>query len=176
MGNRRAQLSKRNSRKLILVIQNNDMARICGFHGGSYEKCRLLGWGAFFMLKLKLKISLGWGAVKTDILYIGQCAFVSSSRLGLMTRFFFSVWQLWLSWCWASSLTRRWVCNLPVQLLLGLARAVTLGSKSRRTHDHTLLSHLRPPNLEGQVPAFISLRNKAAQLYHRTLSSLSVAS
>jgi hypothetical protein len=30
-----------------------------------------------------------------------------------------------------------------VELLLGLAREVTLGSKSRRTHDHILLSHLR---------------------------------
>jgi hypothetical protein len=38
---------------------------------------------------------------------------------------------------------RGWVCNLLVQLLLGLARAVTLGSKSRRTRDHILLSHLR---------------------------------
>jgi hypothetical protein len=34
------------------------------------------------------------------------------------------------------------VCNLLVQLLLCLARAGTLGSKSQRTHDHTLLSHL----------------------------------
>jgi hypothetical protein len=40
-------------------------------------------------------------------------------------------------------LTRGRVCNLLVQLRLGLARAVTLGSKSRRTHYHILLSHLR---------------------------------
>jgi hypothetical protein len=33
----------------------------------------------------------------------------------------------------APSLTRGWVCNLLIQLLLGLARALTLGSKSRRT-------------------------------------------
>jgi hypothetical protein len=32
------------------------------------------------------------------------------------------------------------------------------------------------PNLEGQVPVFISPRNKVAQLYHRALGSLSVAS
>jgi hypothetical protein len=49
----------------------------------------------------------------------------------------------------APSLTRRYVCNLLVQLLLGLARAVTLGSKSRRTHGHILLSHLRLPQLGG---------------------------
>jgi hypothetical protein len=65
----------------------------------------------------------------------------------------------------APSLTRGWVCNLLVQLLLGLARVVTLGSKSRRTHNHILLSDLRLPNLEGKVPIFISPRNGVAQLY-----------
>jgi hypothetical protein len=40
---------------------------------------------------------------------------------------------------------RGWVCNLLVQLLLGLARAVALGPKPRRTHNHILLSHLRLP-------------------------------
>jgi hypothetical protein len=39
-----------------------------------------------------------------------------------------------------NSLTWGWVCNLVVQLILGLARAVTLGSKSRRTQDHILFS------------------------------------
>jgi hypothetical protein len=52
----------------------------------------------------------------------------------------------------APSLTRGWVCNLPVQLFLVLARAVTLGSKSRRTHDHILLSHLRLPQPGGPGP------------------------
>jgi hypothetical protein len=62
--------------------------------------------------------------------------------------------------CWgAPSLTRRRVYNLLVQF------AVTLRSKSRRTHDHVLLSHTRLPNLEGQVPVFISPRNRMAQLY-----------
>jgi hypothetical protein len=64
------------------------------------------------------------------------------------------------------------VCNLLVQLLLGLATAVTLGSKSRRTHDHILVSLLRLPNLEGQVPVFISRRKMVAQLYSRVLGSL----
>jgi hypothetical protein len=47
------------------------------------------------------------------------------------------------------SLTRRRVFNLLVQLLLGLARAVILGSMSRRTHDHILLSHTRLPQPGG---------------------------
>jgi hypothetical protein len=44
------------------------------------------------------------------------------------------------------------VCNLLVQLFLVLARAVTLGSKSRRIHDHILLSHLRLPQPGGPGP------------------------
>jgi hypothetical protein len=72
----------------------------------------------------------------------------------------------------APSLLREWVCNLLVQLLLGLTRAITLGSKSHRTQDHILLSHLRLPNLEGQI----SPRNRVAQLYPRALGSLFVAS
>jgi hypothetical protein len=39
--------------------------------------------------------------------------------------------------------TRGRVCNLLVQVLLDLASAVTLVSKSRRTRDHISLSHLR---------------------------------
>jgi hypothetical protein len=79
--------------------------------------------------------------------------------------------QFRVSWSEAPSLTRGWVCNLLVHLLLGLARAFTLGSKSRRTHDHILLSHMRL-----QVPIFISPRNRVAQLYPRVLGSLFVAS
>jgi hypothetical protein len=94
-----------------------------------------------------------------DRLSVGECVLVSGCHLELMTRFFFSVWQLWVSWCWAPSLTRAWVCNLLVQLLLGLARAVTLGSKSCRTHDHVLLSHLRPPQHGGPGPRIYITRN-----------------
>jgi hypothetical protein len=52
----------------------------------------------------------------------------------------------------APSLTRGRVCNLLVQLLLGLARAVTLGSKSLRNHGYILLSHLRLPQPGGPGP------------------------
>jgi hypothetical protein len=40
---------------------------------------------------------------------------------------------------WGALSDGRIDCDLLVQLLLGLARAVTLGYESRRTHDHTLL-------------------------------------
>jgi hypothetical protein len=73
-----------------------------------------------------------------------------------------------------SSLTRGWVCRL--QLLLVVSSAVILGSESHRTHDHILPSQIWDfPNLEGQVPTFISPRNRLAQLYPQALRSLFVA-
>jgi hypothetical protein len=39
-----------------------------------------------------------------------------------------------------------------LRFLLGFATAVTLGPKSRRTHGHTLLSHLRLPQPGGPGP------------------------
>jgi hypothetical protein len=51
----------------------------------------------------------------------------------------------------ASSLTRGWVCNLL--LLLVLANAVPLGPESRGTEDHSLLSQfLRLPQSGGPGP------------------------
>jgi hypothetical protein len=70
---------------------------------------------------------------------------------------------------------RGWVCRL--QLLLALARALILGSESRETHNKIVLSQIRDsPNLEGQVPVFISPRNRVAQLYPQALGSLFVTS
>jgi hypothetical protein len=55
-----------------------------------------------------------------------------------------------------------------IQLLLALASAVTLRSKSRRTHDHILPSQTRDsPNLEGQVTVFLSPRKRVARFYPR---------
>jgi hypothetical protein len=54
--------------------------------------------------------------------------------------------------CGAPSLTRGLVCNLLVQLLLGSARAVTLGSKPCRTLRHIVLSHLRLTHSGGPGP------------------------
>jgi hypothetical protein len=74
-----------------------------------------------------------------------------------------------------SSLTRGQACRL--QLLLAIASAIILGSDSSPNHDHILLSQIRDfPNLEDQVPVFISSRNRAAQLYPQTLGFLFVAS
>jgi hypothetical protein len=74
-----------------------------------------------------------------------------------------------------SSLTRGWVCRL--QLLLVLTSAIILRSESRVAHDQILLPHIRDcSNLEGQVPVFISPRNRVARLYPQVLGSLFVAS
>jgi hypothetical protein len=53
------------------------------------------------------------------------------------------VWHVLASSCRAPSLTRGRVCNLHIQLLLGIASAATLDSKSRRTRDHILQSQLK---------------------------------
>jgi hypothetical protein len=58
-------------------------------------------------------------------------------------------------------------------MLLALASAVTLGSESRGTHEHILLSQIRDsPNLEGQIPP----SDRVAQLYPQALGSLYFAS
>jgi hypothetical protein len=68
--------------------------------------------------------------------------------------------HLWISCRGAPSLTTRSVCNLLVQLLLGLTNDFTLGSKSHRTRDYILLYHLTFSKLESQIPVFISPKNR----------------
>jgi hypothetical protein len=65
-------------------------------------------------------------------------------------------------------MTRSLLCRF--QFFLGIASAAVLSSESYGAHKHILLSlFLRLPNLDGQVPVFISPRNKVAQLYPRAL-------
>jgi hypothetical protein len=62
-------------------------------------------------------------------------------------------------------------------LLLGLASAVILRFESQGIYDHILLSQIRDsPNLEGQVPVFISPRHRMAQLYAKALGFFLVSS
>jgi hypothetical protein len=59
--------------------------------------------------------------------------------------------------------------GLPFTIAAGLASAVILGSKSRGTHD-ILLSQIRDSsNLAGQVPVFISPRNRIEFPFCRVL-------
>jgi hypothetical protein len=71
-----------------------------------------------------------------------------------------------------SSLTRGWVCRL--QLLLAIASAVILRFESSGIHDQFLLSQIRLPNLEGQVPVLMSPRKMVGQLYPQALGSFSL--
>jgi hypothetical protein len=69
---------------------------------------------------------------------------------------------------------------------MGLSFTIAAGPR-QRSHSqvriprdswpHFTVSDSRlPPNLEGQVPVFISLKNRVAQLYPQALGSLFVAS
>jgi hypothetical protein len=67
---------------------------------------------------------------------------------GVQDQIFFSVLQLRVSCCGAPFLTIGMVCNLLIQLLLGLARAIQVPQNS----DHILLSHLRLSQSGGPGP------------------------
>jgi hypothetical protein len=99
-----------------------------------------------------------------------------TSPLRLTTNnFIFKLHTCGYSSCVTSSLTKGWVCRL--QLLLVLASVVILRSDCRGTHDYILLSQIRDfPKLEGQIPIFISPRNRVARLYPQALGPLFVAS
>jgi hypothetical protein len=89
---------------------------------------------------------------------VGQCVLVSSTHLGPKTRFLLLSDSCGFVDVGVHSLTSGRVCRL--QFLPGLASAVILGSESRGTHDHILLSEIRDsPKLVGQVTVFISPRN-----------------
>jgi hypothetical protein len=60
---------------------------------------------------------------------------------GAYDQIFITVRQLPVCWCGALSLTRGRLCRL--QFLLAHANAVILGSQSRGTRDHILLSQIR---------------------------------
>jgi hypothetical protein len=95
-----------------------------------------------------------------ELLYSWRCTannfVLATSPLRLTTsNLFFQVNTCFHCSYVSSSLARGWVCGL--QLLLVLARVVNLRSDSRGTRDQVLLSQIRDsPNLEGQVPLFIS--------------------
>jgi hypothetical protein len=87
---------------------------------------------------------------------VSQSASLSWCRIH--DQIFITVGHFWSS-CWGTpSLTRGRVCNLLIQF------AVTLWSKSRRTHDHILLSHLRPyVTLSYEAP--LTWRARSPYLY-----------
>jgi hypothetical protein len=73
---------------------------------------------------------------------------------------------------WGTLSDERTVCRL--QLLLVLASRVILGFEPRGTHDNILLSQIWDSlSLKGQVPVFMSSKNKVSHLYRQALGFLS---
>jgi hypothetical protein len=75
------------------------------------------------------------------------------------------------------SLIRGCVCNLLVQLILGLASTVTLGSKTCRNPDDILLSPMRRGspsimsyNLQGYSGDILTYHHTGYQLLHHEMS------
>jgi hypothetical protein len=121
------------------------------------------------MLKLRLKLKLNY-----DRQSVGQSVLVSGTHMGPVTNFSFS-FKFSLDICYfvAPSLIRRRVCNLL--LLLVLARAVPLGSESRRTKDHILLSQfLRLPKPGGPGPRIYIPQEQGGSEYPWVLGSFFV--
>jgi hypothetical protein len=83
---------------------------------------------------------------------VGQSVSVLGFHLEHMPILTFSVWQLRVSWCGVPSLKRGWVCNVLAELLLGLARAITLGSKSCRSHAHFTVLFEGPQTCRARTP------------------------
>jgi hypothetical protein len=107
---------------------------------------------------------------------LSWCQAPSGTRDQFFFLFDISFRQLWVCYFVAHSLTRGRVCNLLVQLLLGLARAVTPWSKSCRTHGHILLSHLRIPQPEGPGPHIYIPQEQGGPVIPPGTGSLFVAS
>jgi hypothetical protein len=126
---------------MCLCCHGDDMKSDNKFNTISKVTCMIictlrLSNSVLFLVVLKLKLIY-------DRQSIGQSVLVSGGHLGSATNFSFSLKfpsdNCWFVFCSALFDERTGT----VQLLLGLVRAVTLMSKSRRTHGHILLSHLR---------------------------------
>jgi hypothetical protein len=126
-------------------------------------------------MKLKLKLKLIY-----DRQSVGQSVMVSGAHLGPLTNFSFAM-RFSVDSCGfvvfvAPSLTRGRVCNSLLNCFWALPEQSLL---SRSPVELTAIFYCLvwdSPNLEGQVPVFISPRNRVAQLYPRALGSLSAAS
>jgi hypothetical protein len=84
--------------------------------------------------------------------------------------------QLRVCYFVAPSLTGGRVCNLHYNCFCALPEQSLLGRSPAELTAIFYCLIWDSPNLEGQIPVFISLRNRVAQLYPRALDSPFVAS
>jgi hypothetical protein len=127
---------------------------------------------AAVLYELKLKLIY-------DRQSVGQSVLVSGTHLEPVTNFsFFSFFFTQLRACYfvAPSLTRGWVCNLLYNCFCALPEQSFLGQSPAELTAIFYCLIWDSPNLKGQVPVFISPRNRVAQLHPRAPGSLFVAS
>jgi hypothetical protein len=98
---------------------------------------------------------------------------------GTRNQFFFLLEIIFRQWrvCYfvAPSLTRGRICNILLMLILNSAVCSGLSPMGFKTIFYCPNSW-DSPNLESQVPVFISPRNMVAEIYHQSLGSFSVIS
>jgi hypothetical protein len=118
--------------------------------------------------------------LKLNLIYerqsVGQSVLVSGAHLGPATNFSSSL-KFSLDGCGfvAPSLTRGRVSVTYFTIVSGPCQSSHSWSESRRVTAIFYCLICDSPKLEGQVPVFISPRNRVTQLYPRTLGSLFVA-
>jgi hypothetical protein len=132
-----------------------------------YSKPALPGAGYQGEVAVKLKLKLIY-----DRQLVGPVCLGVGIPSGSHVQIIFSVWRLQVSWYGALSLTRGRVFNLLYNCFWALPEQSHLGWSSAELATILYCLIWDSPNLEGQVPVFVSSRNRVAQLYPRALGSL----
>jgi hypothetical protein len=134
----------------------------------TYRTCRVKTRTA--LLKLNVLTGPSWSRryFTTD----SQNVLVSSTLVGLVTRYYF------LSECCCLKFAVLYLWGALSDEMTGLQFAVQSLNGPSHAESVTILYCLiwDSPNLEGQVPVFISSRNRVAQLYPWALGSLYIVS
>jgi hypothetical protein len=129
-----------------------------------------------------------WDTERTQVNYISSCLPSSQSQSqsyittdGQSASLYWyqaPIWGLWPDFYYCQTIAGLLIWGALSDKKTGLsftipavfASAVILRSESRGAHDHLLMSQIwDSPNLEDQVPGFISPRNRVARLYPQAL-------